>query len=310
MLLATLLQLYVADKLYTEIGSMKNAFLGIAAMLLLGGFVATPTIAADRPYFITYDSTMEEPGNLEIETMGLSGSPKGGNAFTSGLIEFEYGAKGWWTTEFYLDGQTTANESTIFTGFRWENRFRMLMREHIINPVFYVEFEDLNGADKTLKEVVGYDSQYDGLVPNSIASRDRQRELETKLILSSNLNGWNIAENFIAEKNLSNGPWEFGYSAAVSRPLALLASPDKCTLCRENFQTGVEFYGGLGTTRDFLGRGTSQYVGPVVGWQVGNALFKIEPTFGLTAASYRVMLRYGVQYEFSGVGRKIKKLFQ
>ena len=173
-----------------------------------------------------------------------------------------------------------------------------------------MEFEDLNGADKTLKEVVGYDSQYDGLVPNRLASRDRQREMETKLILSSNLNGWNIAENFIAEKNLSNEPWEFGYSAAVSRPLALLASPDKCTLCRENFQAGVEFYGGLGTARDFLGRGTAQYVAPTLGWQVGNALFKIEPTFGLTGASYRAMLRYGVQYEFAGVGRKIKKLFQ
>jgi len=292
---------------------MKNITSSNAVALLLLIFSilsVTLATAGDRPYFITYDSTMEEPGNLEIETMGLSGSPKGGNAFTSGLIEFEYGAKGWWTTEFYLDGQTTANESTIFTGFRWENRFRMLMREHIINPVFYVEFEDLNGADKTLKEVVGYDSQYDGLVPNNIARQDKQRELETKLILSSNLNGWNIAENFIAEKNLSGGPWEFGYSAAVSRPLALLASPDNCTLCRENFQAGVEFYGGLGTSNDFVGRGTAQYIAPVVGWQVGSALFKVEPTFGLTNASYHVMLRYGVQYEFSGVGRKIRQLFR
>src|SRR5271157_2589588 len=292
-------------------GGMSR-FITLARAILIAGIMSTALTcrAGDRPYFITYDQTMEEPGNLEIEGMGLTASPQAGNSFLSGVTEFEYGAKGWWTTEFYLDGQTTANESTIFTGFRWENRFRMLMREHIINPVFYVEFEDLNGADKTLKEVVGYDSQYDGLVPNSLASRDRQRELETKLILSSNVNGWNIAENFIAEKNLAGEPWEFGYAAAVSRPLSLIASPDKCTLCRENFQTGVEFYGGLGTTRDFLGRGTSQYVGPVVGWQVGNALVKIEPTFGLTGASYRVMLRYGVQYEFSGVGRKIKKLFQ
>jgi hypothetical protein len=52
-------------------------------------------------------------------------------------------------------GQTTPDQSTLFTGFRWENRFRMLMRDHLINPVFYVEFEDTNGADKTLKEVLG-----------------------------------------------------------------------------------------------------------------------------------------------------------
>jgi len=184
------------------------------------------------------------------------------------------------------------------------------MREHLINPVFYVEFEDINAADKTLKEVVGFDSQYDGLVPNNIARRDKQREMETKLILSSNLNGWNLAENFIAEKNLAGDPWEFGYSAAVSRPLALMASADECTLCRENFQAGVEFYGGLGTARDFTVHGTSQYIAPTLGWQVHDALFKISPTFGLTDASYRFMLRFGVTYEISGFRRKVRKLFQ
>jgi len=251
---------------------------------------------------------MEEPGNLEIEGMGLTASPQAGNSFLSGVTEFEYGAKGWWTTEFYLDGQTTANESTIFTGFRWENRFRLLMREHIVNPVFYIEYEDTSGADKSLLEVVGFDSQYDGLVPNKVASRDWQRELETKLILSSNVNGWNIAENFIAEKNLAGEPWEFGYAAAVSRPLSLIASPDECTFCRENFQAGVEFYGGLGTANKFTVHGTSQYIAPVLSWQIGNTLVKLSPTFGLTDPSYRAMLRFGVQYEISGFRRKLEKL--
>ncbi len=272
-------------------------------------WLSRPCTAGDRPYFITYDHTMEEPGNLEVETSGLNGKPQGGDAFVSGLVELEYGAKGWWTTEVYLDGQTTASQSTIFTGYRWENRFRMLMKEHVINPVLYVEFEDINGADKTLKEVVGFDGQEDGLVPNSIASRERERELETKLILSSNVGGWNIAENFIAEKNLSDAPWEFGYSAGFSRPLSFLASADECVLCRENFQAGAEFYGGLGTANRFTVHGTSQYAAPLLSWQVHDALFKIAPTFGLTGDSYRVMLRFGVSYEFSGFGRKVRKLF-
>lgn len=289
--------------------SLRRAILSLSAALL-SLLAAVPAAAGDRPYFITYDSNMEEPGNLEIEIMGLTGQPKGGDAFLSGLMEFEYGAKGWWTTEFYLDGQTTANQSTVFTGFRWENRFRMLMKEHRVNPVLYFEFEDINAADKTLKEVVGYDSQEDGLVPNRIARADKQREVEAKLILSSNLNGWNLSENFIAEKNLEASPWEFGYAAAVSRPLALAASPEECVLCRENFQVGAEFYGGLGTAEKFLGSGTSQYVAPVIGWQVHDALIKIAPTFGLTDASYRVMLRFGLNYEISGFSRKLRKLFQ
>src|SRR5215467_10149659 len=131
--------------------------------------------ASERPYFVTYDQTMEEPGNLEIEAKGLTASPRDGNAFLSGVTEFEYGARGWWTTEFYLDGQTTANESTLFTGFRWENRFRMLMHEHKINPVLYVEYEDLSGADKSLLAVVGFDSQYDALVPNREANQAGKR---------------------------------------------------------------------------------------------------------------------------------------
>src|SRR6516225_702067 len=280
---------------------MSTARLFCVTVLLVSALLADRVCeAGERPYFVTYDQTMEEPGNLEIEAKGLTASPQDGNAFLSGVTEFEYGARGWWTTEFYLDGQTTANESTLFTGFRWENRFRMLMHEHKINPVLYVEYEDLSGADKSLLEVVGFDSQDDALVPNREANKEREHEIETRLILSSNLNGWNLSENFIAEKNLAGKPWEFGYAVAVSRPLSLLASADECVFCRENFEAGVEAYGGLGTADNFTIHSTSQYVAPMISWQVHDAVFKISPTFGLTDASYRAMLRFGVSYEISG----------
>jgi hypothetical protein len=289
---------------------MWKLFLSLIQAFSLGVVLAgSLCCAGERPYFVTYDQTMEEPGNFEIEGKGLTASPQGGNAFLSGVTEFEYGAKGWWTTEFYLDGQTTANETALFTGYRWENRFRLLMHEHKVNPVLYVEYEDLSGADKSLLEVVGFDSQYDGLVPNREANKERDREIETRLILSSNLNGWNVSENFVAEKNLSGKPWEFGYAVAVSRPLSLLASADECVFCRENFQAGLEAYGGLGTADNFTLHRTSQYVAPMISWQVHEAVFKISPTFGLTDASYRVMLRFGVSYEVSGFGRMLTKAF-
>jgi len=286
---------------------MSELFIKVLFTFIL--LAASLGSAGERPYFVTYDQTMEEPGNLEIEATGLTASPQGGNPFLSGVTEFEYGAKGWWTTEFYLDGQTTANETALFTGFRWENRFRMLMHEHKINPVLYVEYEDLNGADKSLLEVVGFDSQYDALVPNHEAHKEREHEIETRLILSSNLNGWNISENFIAEKNLSGKPWEFGYAVAFSRPLSLLASADECVFCRENFQAGLEVYGGLGTANKFTVHGTSQYLAPTISWQVRDAVLKISPTFGLTEASYRAMLRFGVSYEIAGFGRALRKAF-
>ena len=52
-------------------------------------------------------------------------------------------------TELYLAGQSTRQDRSLFTGTRWENRFRLLMGEHRVNPVLYVELERINGADKT-----------------------------------------------------------------------------------------------------------------------------------------------------------------
>lgn len=56
----------------------------------------------------------------------------------------EYGATAWWTTEVYLSGQRTSNDSAVFTGYRWENRFRPLFHEHFINSVVYIEIISCN----------------------------------------------------------------------------------------------------------------------------------------------------------------------
>jgi len=288
---------------------IRRLFLTSLSSLAFAGFPRL--VRADKPYFVTYDAEMEEPGNLEIAFNPMLGLPQTGQPFWSAWTEFEYGAKGWWTTEVYLDGQSTRGESTIFTGFRWENRFRPLASHHWINPVLYVEFEDLNGADKTLLEVVNHDSVEDLAVPNQRARADRQREVEAKLILSSDYKGWNLSENFISEKNLTNAPWEFGYAVGVSRYLALAASPRACSFCRENFRSGVEFYGGLSTWYQFGFSGTSQYMGPFLVWNLPNGTtLKIEPTFGLNQNSARTLIRFGFSYEIPRFDRLIRKWFR
>jgi hypothetical protein len=253
--------------------------------------------AQERPYFVTYSHEMEEPGNLDIELFNAVGTPRGGNTFLGSNIEFEYGATAWWTTEFYLDGQATSNDSTIFTGFRWENRFRPLLREHWINPVIYAEFEDTS-ADKALREVVGHDGSDDFLESNADARTDKEREMELNLILGSNYHGWNISENIIAEKNLSNEPWEFGYAIGASRPLALKASATNCTFCAEKFQAGIEMYGGLGDRYSFGLNDTSHYIGPTLNWQAPNGMtFSFSPQFGLNDFSIPRLYRFGISYE-------------
>jgi hypothetical protein len=253
--------------------------------------------AQEYPYFVTYSQEMEEPGNLDIELFNAIGNPQGGDSFLGSNVEFEYGLKGWWTTEFYLDGQATQNQSTIFTGFRWENRFRPLSREHWINPVLYAEFEDTS-ADKCIREVVGHDGRYDFLVPNWLARMDKEREIELKLILGSNTHGWNISENFIAEKNLAGDAWEFGYALGISHPLQLAARARECTFCPEKFQAGLEMYGGLGDTDGFGLHLTSQYLGPTVNWTAPNGMtVAFSPQFGLNGYSIPVLYRFSVSYE-------------
>jgi len=280
-------------------------------LLLAASALPLAALGQEKPYFVTYDHHLEEPRALELSVSPVLGVSKTGSNFVGSSLEIGYGVKGWWTTEFYLDGQSTRRDSTVFTGWKWENRFRPLLRERWINPVLYIEYADVNGADKTLKEVVGFDSEKDFAESNGELRRERKREMETKLILSSNFWGWNLAENFIAEKNLSNAPWEFGYAVGLSRPLSLAASPRECIFCRENFRAGVEFYGGLGTVHEFTLSGTSHYLAPLLSWELPNGTtIRFSPGFGLTRESHRVLLRFGVAYEIAGFGRRMRRLFR
>jgi hypothetical protein len=271
--------------------------------LLVAGLVAQAAAAGaqETPYFVTYDDQMEEPGNLEVELKPVYGTQRGGGAFLATPLEFELGVRAWWTSELYLDGQTTRGDSSVATGWRWENRFRLLMHEHRVNPVLYVEYEDTSAADKTLLEVVGHDVAADHAVPNRLAGRDHQHELETKLILASHVGAWNVAENLIAEKDLAGPPWELGYALGISRPLVLAASPEPCTWCGENFAVGLEMYGGLGDATSFGLRNTSHYLGPLAVWNLpGGTTLKLSPNFGLNGDSHRFLLRFGVSYELEG----------
>lgn len=281
----------------------------LAMLPALTTLLAVPRVhAQESPYIVTYDHYLEEPGSLEVEYFSTFGTQRGGNDFHAYWMEFEYGATAWWTTEIYIDGQTTFGDSTLFTGFRWENRFRLLKHEHFINPVLYVEYENISGADKILKEIEGHDGEADNADSNAEARQEHQHELETKLLLSKTFKGWNIAQNTIATKNLSNEPWEFGYAIGVSRPLALKASAQRCSFCPENFIAGLELYGGLGDRYSFGLHDTSHYLAPVVAWNLpSDWTLRISPGFGLNDNSHKFLLRWGVSREFSGFGSAVAR---
>ena len=260
---------------------------------------------------MTYDHYLEEPGNLEVEYFSTFGTQRGGDDFDAYWIEVEYGAKAWWTTEFYADAQSTFGQNTLFTGFRWENRVRPLQLEHFVNPVLYVEYEQISEADKIIKEVEGHDVEADHAIPNDIARQTLNHELEFKLLLSKTFKGWNIAVNPLATKNLSpSTPWEFGYAVGASRPLTLKASPKVCNFCPENFIAGVEMYGGLGDIHSLGLHDTSHYIAPAMAWNLPSGwTVRVSPGFGLNENSHRLLLRWGLSREFSGFGEIMRRLF-
>jgi len=237
----------------------------------LAVFVAIPCSAQESPFFVTYTHHMEEPGNLEIETSSTIGIPRSGQKFYAApYMEVEYGLTAQWTTELYLETSSVWGDSTVFTGWRFENRYKPLKREHWINPVLYLEFENVNEASRIQKEIEG--GGPDLISSNRELRGEHAHELETKLILSSDVHDWNISENFIA---------------------------------------GIEMYGGLGSTLDgFSARGTAHYIAPVVSWAVSdNATLRLSTGFGLTDQSNPVLLRIGYSYELAGFGSRVSRLF-
>ena len=191
----------------------------VSSLIFLCSFLcpAGVAFAQERPYFVTYDDQLEKRGELEVELLTTSGNVRDENRrYIAPWTEIEYGVTSWWTAELYIEGVTFGGAGSAFTGWRWENRFRPIKGDHFINPVLYVEYENINEASRIQKEIVGRGAQ--DFEPVNALADVRAHELEGRLILSSGMGRWNVSENLVVEKNLSEEEgFEFGYTVGVSR---------------------------------------------------------------------------------------------
>jgi hypothetical protein len=70
-------------------------------------------------------------------------------------------------------------------------------------------------------------------------------------------------------------------------------------------------YGGLGTTDSATLSTTSHYIAPIFAWQMPSGVtLRLSPGWGLTDTSHRFLLRWGMTYEISGFGHKVRSWFR
>ena len=114
---------------------------------------------------------MEEPDNLEVATNPVLVRSSGIHSFIGNWTELEYGAKGWWTTEFYMDSQHTRNEGSLFTGFvpnqATAYEFGQMVREFVAMVAHQMELSEAEiwkGVDDDRKQpaAIGSPGLYSG----------------------------------------------------------------------------------------------------------------------------------------------------
>ena len=70
-------------------------------------------------------------------------------------------------------------------------------------------------------------------------------------------------------------------------------------------------FGGLGDWHSFGLKDTSQYLAPVLSWELRNGTtLRLSPAFGLTEGSARALVRFGISYEFAGMNRRLGQMFR
>ena len=287
---------------------MVGRFLLLAALFMVAA--ARKANAQEDTYFVTEHHHLHEAGNLGISNYSVLGAPKKGNEFLGSQMELEYRITAFWATEVQVDGQTTRNDSTIFTGYSWTNKFKLFPSNRWLNSAFVVSWEDGNAADKCIAEIEGHGSEEDFALSNSVTRKIHEHEVEMKLIVSRDHKGWNFAGNVMAAKDLAGEPWEFGYSLGTSRPLSTAEKDRHCVFCRRSISAGVEFYGGLGDARSFGLQNTPQYLGPEMSWKLSERLaIKAGPHFGLTRSSQHVLVHFGVVYDIPDFNKQMTELF-
>jgi hypothetical protein len=303
---------------------MRTIWRSVAWVGLILG-LCSPVHAGNDIYFVTYNHHVEK-GETELMVMTDYTEPaerskdKKLGGYLSHMVELEYGLTEQLATELMLEGFVDTTYSYgKFTGFRWENRYRLDTDDNPwpVSPVLYMEYEDLDPKTRFKMEVSGRE---DG---KGEPAEEDQREhiMETRLILSRDFGPLNLAFDWINETDMRRGGFtDFGYALGLRYVLsdhhhehdeeehasALAghhglppAKPSRVSRWMPA-AVGLELFGGLGNSRAFGGSFDVQphYLSPIVMFHPSeHVMIHLGAAFGLTGVSDD-LVRTGVAWEF------------
>lgn len=303
---------------------------------LLLALAAGPAVAGNGGFSVAYNSKIEK-GELELMLMTDITAPSkwaredGQGTYLSQMLELEYAPLSQLATEFMLEWFVDFETGqAAFTGFRWEARFRLFKKDVPLNPMIYAEYEDLDPRTRFKMETAGwikppYEEEEGGEI-------DRERILETRLVLSQDFGPVSLTVNWINETDLMTGFTEFGYAAGVMwmigghgghggeehetyacpmHPEEKGADGGACAKCgmklaeveehhKGRVGLGLEMYGGLGDIKAF---GLSfprqeHYLAPIIMYHITDKLMvHAQLAIGLSTASDH-LVRLAVGYDF------------
>jgi hypothetical protein len=188
-----------------------------ATLFALGTLTSAGNAGAGSGYFTTYNSEVER-GELELMLMSDFTQPsrfrrdsEGMKNYGSHMLELEYGVTDQLAAELMVEWFEEIG-NTEFTGVRLEGRYRLFKDPVPLNPMLYLEYEDLDPRTRYKMEVSGW-------VQAPYAEHEasgRERIVETRLVLSDHVGPVEIALNWLNETDLHDGTTAFGYAVGVS----------------------------------------------------------------------------------------------
>jgi hypothetical protein len=283
----------------------------VLALVVASTLLATQVYAGNEANFVLYDHHTDDKGETEVNVFGDFSNAVGDEPrYSAQLFEIERALTDRWEAALYLEGDKINGEDYQFGGWRLESRYRLFEYGAFLNPVLYVEYENLNPDHKYLLDVTGRTDTPEG-------PEKWEHEVETKLIVGRDLTKkFDVAFNWINETNLDTGHWEFGYALGFNYALVGEADQEAEEYERaghehaskgsgwaiKEVKLGGELYGGLGDSTLGLTLDpnlTQQYAGLNLKTEWANGLHvMVGGAAGLTKESERGLLRLMLGYEF------------